>query len=143
RESRIPLRVVSEGIEQVISFLFRREGVLVEDVWAARLVRRPGGSLALRFPPAAEALCGAGLCKCALFTTVEPRPLRVPIGDRRRDFCGSRRADLVFACSKLAIYCAQNDIPFQPFTSFADVRRVLENRRAVPTHALEAARTVA
>src|SRR5215831_8657091 len=68
QESRIPLRVVSEGIEQVIGFLFRREGVLVEDVRAARLVQRPGRSLALRFPPAGEALCGAGLCKCALFT---------------------------------------------------------------------------
>jgi 2-hydroxy-3-keto-5-methylthiopentenyl-1-phosphate phosphatase len=143
RQSRIPLRVVSEGIEQVITFLFRREGVPIEEVWATRLVSRPDGRLALRFPPAGKALCGAGLCKCALFTTVEPRPLRVLIGDGRSDFCSSCRADLVFACSKLAIHCAQNDIPFLPFTGFDDVRRFLEDRGSVPRRAPEAGRTLA
>ena len=143
RESRIPLRVVSEGIEQVITFLFRREGVPINEVWAMRLVARPDGGLALRFPPADKALCDAGLCKCALFTTAEPRPLRVLIGDGRSDFCSSRRADLVFACSNLAIHCSQNDIPFLPFTGFVDVRRFLEDRGAVPPRAPETARTIA
>jgi 2-hydroxy-3-keto-5-methylthiopentenyl-1-phosphate phosphatase len=143
RASRIPLRVVSEGIGQVITFLFRREGILIDEVWATRLVSRPDGGLALRFPPAGRALCGAALCKCALFTTVEPRPFRVLIGDGRSDFCSSRRADLVFAYSKLAIHCAQNDIPFLRFTGFDDVRRFLEERGPVPRRAPEAERTVA
>jgi 2-hydroxy-3-keto-5-methylthiopentenyl-1-phosphate phosphatase len=143
RESSIPLRVVSEGIEQVITFLFRRDGVFIDEVWATRLVSRPDGGLALRFPLAGKALCGAGLCKCALFTTVEPRPLRVLIGDGRSDFCSSRRADVVFACSKLAIHCSQNDIPFLPFNGFGDVRCFLEDRRAVPPRAPETARTIA
>jgi 2-hydroxy-3-keto-5-methylthiopentenyl-1-phosphate phosphatase len=142
RASRIPLRVVSEGIAQVITFLFRREGILIADVRAARLVQRPGGGLAMRFPSAGDALCGAGICKCAFFGTFEPHPLRVLIGDGRSDFCSSRRADLVFACSKLAIHCAQNDIPFRPFTGFDDVRRFLEGRQPVLPRAREAARAV-
>src|SRR5207249_2371116 len=138
RESRIPLRVVSEGIEQVISFLFRREGVLIDEVWATRLVSRPDGGLALRFRRPANALCGAALCKCALLSS-ERRSLRVLIGDGRSDFCSSRRADLVFACSKLAIHCAQNDIPFLRFTGFDDVRRFLEDRGTLPRRAAETA----
>jgi 2-hydroxy-3-keto-5-methylthiopentenyl-1-phosphate phosphatase len=54
----------------------------------------------------------------------------VLIGDGRSDFCISRRADLVFACSKLAIHCEQNDIPFVPFVGFDTVRRLLEKRHA-------------
>jgi len=121
---------------------FRREGILIEDVRAPRLVQRRGGGLAIRFPSAGDALCRAGVCKCAFFGTFEPRPLRVLIGDGRSDFCGSRRADLVFACSKLAIHCAQNDIPFRPFTGFAHVRHFLEDRHRFPPRAPDAAKAV-
>jgi 2-hydroxy-3-keto-5-methylthiopentenyl-1-phosphate phosphatase len=142
RESGIALRVVSEGIEQVIRCLLRREGILVDEVWASRLVEGVGGDLALRFATAGKTLCGAALCKCALVTSAEPRPFRVLIGDGRSDFCVAHRADLVFACSKLAIHCAQNDIAFVPFLGFDAVRGFLEDRRAVPRRAAEAARTV-
>jgi 2-hydroxy-3-keto-5-methylthiopentenyl-1-phosphate phosphatase len=130
RASRIPLRVVSEGIEQVIIHLLRREAVLVDEVWAPRLSERSNETLELRLPAPGSALCGAALCKCVFVTTAASPPFRVLIGDGRSDFCISRRADLVFACSKLAIHCEQNDIPFVPFVGFDTVRRLLEKRHA-------------
>src|SRR5262245_4833391 len=129
RTARIPLRVVSEGIEQVIIHILRREGVLVDEVWAPRLAERSNGALELRLPARGGALCGAALCKCAFVKPGSSAPFRVLIGDGRSDFCISRRADLVFACSKLAIHCEQNDIPFAPFLGFDSVRRLLEERR--------------
>jgi 2-hydroxy-3-keto-5-methylthiopentenyl-1-phosphate phosphatase len=142
RGARIPLRVVSEGIEQVITHLLRREEVLVDEVWAPRLSECSDGALELRLPAAGGALCGGALCKCAFVTTAVSPPFRVLIGDGRSDFCISRRVDLVFACSKLAIYCEQNDIPFVPFLGFDTVRRLLEKRRATLPRVPEPAGTL-
>lgn len=142
RAARIPLRVVSEGIEQVIIHLLRREGVLVDEVWAPRLAERSNGAPELRLPARGSALCGAALCKCAFVTTAASAPFRVLIGDGRSDFCISRRADLVFACSKLAIHCEQNDISFVPFLGFDTVRRLLEQRRAAFSRVVEPAGTL-
>jgi 2,3-diketo-5-methylthio-1-phosphopentane phosphatase len=142
RASRISLRVVSEGIEQVITHLLRREGVLVDEIWAPRLSECSNGALELRLPAAGGALCGAALCKCASVTTDASPPFRVLIGDGRSDFCVSRRADLVFACSKLAIHCEQNDIPFVPFLGFDTVRRMLAERRAASPRVVEPAGTL-
>jgi 2-hydroxy-3-keto-5-methylthiopentenyl-1-phosphate phosphatase len=138
RESGIPLRVVSEGIKQVVDRVLEREGIRVEEVWASRLVEGTSGGLTLRFPVVGKTLCGAAVCKCAFIIGGEPRPVRVLIGDGRSDFCISRHADLVFACSKLSIHCAQNDIAFVPFEGFDGVRRFLEDRRAVPPMRAEA-----
>src|SRR5262249_47016886 len=131
----IPLRVVSEGIEQVITHLLRRERVYVDQVWAPRLFERSSRELELRLPASGITLCGAALCKCAFVTTSGSAPFRVLIGDGRSDFCISRRADLVVASSKLAIHCEQNDIAFQPFAGFDAVRHLLEKRPSMGSRA--------
>ena len=136
RASRIPLRVVSEGIEQVIIHLLRREAVLVDEVWAPRLSERSNETLELRLPAPGSALCGAALCKCVFVTTAASPPFRVLIGDGRSDFCISRRVDLVVASSKLAIHCEQNDLAFQPFVGFDDVRHLLEKRNSIGVRAV-------
>jgi hypothetical protein len=120
----------------------RREGVLVDEVWAPRLSERSNGALELLLPAPGGTLCGAALCKCAFIKPVASAPFRVLIGDGRSDFCISRRADLVFACSKLAIHCEQNDIPFVPFLGFDSVRRLLEERHAAFARAVERAGTL-
>jgi 2-hydroxy-3-keto-5-methylthiopentenyl-1-phosphate phosphatase len=45
----------------------------------------------------------------------------VLIGDGRSDFCLASRADVVLAKGKLAAHCAENNFPFSPINSFADV----------------------
>jgi 2-hydroxy-3-keto-5-methylthiopentenyl-1-phosphate phosphatase len=130
RGAGIPLRIVSEGIERVILHLLARGRIQVDDVWAPSLVESAEGRLRLEFPIDGATRCGAALCKCAALATVEPRSLTVLIGDGRSDFCAAGRADLVFACSKLAIHCQQNDIPYVPFVGFDGVRRRLADELA-------------
>lgn len=124
RAQAIPLRVASEGIDRIIRHLLARDGIVVDDVWASELVEGGDGGLSLRFPTRATA-CGASFCKCTLFPPAASRPVRVLIGDGRSDFCCAARADIVFACSKLAIHCQQNDIAYFPFEGFDSVARVL------------------
>ena len=129
REARIPLRIVSEGLDRVIEHLLGRDGITVDQIWASHLREHAGRRLSLSFPETPRtAGCGAALCKCALFPAETPRPWRVLIGDGRSDFCCASRADLVFACSKLSVHCKQNDVPFVTFTGFDGVRQLLEQR---------------
>lgn len=128
REARVPLRVTSEGLDRVIHHLLARDGITVTEISACHLEERRG-RLSLSFPKTlADTHCGAALCKCSLFPTATPRPLRVLIGDGRSDFCCAARADVVFACSKLSLHCRQNDIPFVPFESFEGVRSAIAER---------------
>jgi 2,3-diketo-5-methylthio-1-phosphopentane phosphatase len=142
RQAGIRLDIVSEGLDRVIRHLLAREGIRVDRISASRLVEHPDGRLSLAPAPAAvmappdaiessrDARCGAALCKCALFSSAVPRPLRVLVGDGRSDFCCAARADVVFARSTLAIHCRQNDIAFVPFDDFRTVRKRLEARIA-------------
>jgi 2-hydroxy-3-keto-5-methylthiopentenyl-1-phosphate phosphatase len=127
REARVPLRVVSDGLDRVIEHLFAREGIRVNEIWASRLVEQRDHRLALAFPQApCRTFCGADVCKCSLFPSGGPRPLRILVGDGRSDFCCAEHADVVFACSKLALHCRQNEISFLPFVDFHAVRRFAE-----------------
>jgi 2-hydroxy-3-keto-5-methylthiopentenyl-1-phosphate phosphatase len=131
RDQGLALRIASDGLDRVIEHLLARDDVRVDEVCASHLIERSDGALSLSFPQMRRpTLCGAELCKCSLFRDEADRPLRILIGDGRSDFCCAGRADVVFACSKLAVHCRQNDIPFVPFESFGAVRRWLEDRSA-------------
>ena len=126
RAHAIPLRIASEGVDRFIHHLLARDGIVVDGVWASRLVEHADGRFTLRFPRTKHpTTCGAAFCKCALGAEPTPRRIRVLIGDGRSDFCCAARVDLVFACSKLAIHCEQNEIPFVPFECFDGVAREL------------------
>ena len=126
-ELGIPLRIASEGIEQVILHLLGREGLRVDSVWATRLKSGEDGSLALDFSHATgRTRCGAPHCKCELFDRGGERPIRVLVGDGRSDFCAARWADVVFARSALLDHCRSQNIPAIPFDSFDVVRACVE-----------------
>ncbi len=133
RHAGVRLRIVSGGIDRVIRHLLARDGIVVDGIWAARLGARADGRLTLRFPsPGRGWRCGAGFCKCALFTRAAARPVRVLIGDGRSDFCCAHRADLVFARAALYGYCRREAIPVRSFADFTDVRRSLERWLRLP-----------
>ena len=138
RAQAIPLRVASEGIDRVIRHLLARDEIVVDGIWANELVEGHDGRFSLRVPrPRRPTTCGAFFCKCELFPPIVPRPARILIGDGRSDFCCAARADVVFACSKLAIHCQQNDIPFVPFEGFDAVARALGERFLLPAEEVE------
>lgn len=139
---KIPLVIVSEGMDRVIQTLFQREKIEVDSVWANHLSEAEDGTLSLGFPNASpDPACRSGLCKCRVLSNEipalpeappEPQTLRVVIGDGMSDRCWAAEADLLFAKSKLKTYCEKNDIPHLPFEDFDQVYAVLNQLRKTP-----------
>lgn len=131
----IPLYVVSDGLDRVINFLLKREGISTEGVSANRLNINSDGSMFLTFPSAAlTANCTSGLCKCRVIGPHRTQTRRIVIGDGQSDFCWAAFADVVFAKSKLLAYCRSNHIPSVEFDNFGTVhlelRQMLANLAA-------------
>lgn len=125
RKNGVALRIVSDGMDRVIHYILKREGIQVDGVFANHLVEDADGTLRLVFPYAPSmASCGAGVCKCRILEQ-GPRSLKAVIGDGRSDFCWSLDADLLFAKSKLLDYCRQQGKPCIPYGDFDAISRVL------------------
>jgi 2-hydroxy-3-keto-5-methylthiopentenyl-1-phosphate phosphatase len=135
RWRQLPVRVVSDGIEEVIRSILRRHNLGQLSVTANQLVATGGSTYELRFPNA-DANCSAasGTCKCAR-AMKEPRESRVLlIGDGRSDFCLAGAADFVFSKSKLTTHCEQNGIAHRSFNNFADIHYLLSELLDHPHH---------
>jgi len=129
--SGIPVMVVSDGLDRVIDYLLWRDEIPVNGIWANRL-SGTGDRLFLTFqePPPGR-FCESGVCKCEVMaTTSSSNAHRVVIGDGKSDFCWARKADAVFAKSKLLEYCTSSDIPCRPFRDFFSIRQALETMLA-------------
>ena len=133
----IPLVVVSEGLDRVIHWLLRRDGIKVDAVWANRLCESTDGGLTLEFPWQAldQRVCHAGLCKCRVLERTPSNSFNVVIGDGLSDRCWTRHAAFVAAKSKLLGYCYANSIACLPFDDFVTVQRALEQMLAGTVHA--------
>ncbi|HTQ37324.1 MAG TPA: MtnX-like HAD-IB family phosphatase [Steroidobacteraceae bacterium] len=120
--SRVPLAVVSDGVDYFIRRILRRHGLEALPVMANRFA---GGVAARRLEQPwlrADCRAGSGVCKCAA-TAGDQAGQIVYIGDGRSDFCVARRADLLIARSALARHAREHGLRFLPFTDFHDVLR--------------------
>ena len=127
RERRIPLRIVSDGLDAPIIAILRRHGFAGLPIFANRLIHTGPDRYRIAFPNAREDCTAAsGMCKCALAAAGPRRAARtLLIGDGASDFCAARSADFVLAKGALADYCRRQGIGFAPFTDFHDVCRLL------------------
>jgi 2-hydroxy-3-keto-5-methylthiopentenyl-1-phosphate phosphatase len=127
RQNKIPVFVVSDGIDRVIEYLLAREGVRVDAIYANRLQEDAKGQLSLSFVETAGLEhCLSGVCKCDLINSYGLEPMRIIIGDGRSDFCWSKEADVLFAKSRLAKYCEEQNVSYLAFQNFTDVRVSLQ-----------------
>lgn len=127
RDARIPLAIVSDGVEDFARRILARHGLDEIPLFANRLAF-DSGRYALAQPWRADACrAGSGVCKCAIVTSgdAESRPISAYVGDGRSDRCVAAHADLVFAKDGLAAHCAERGIPHLRWTSFDDVRSAL------------------
>jgi 2-hydroxy-3-keto-5-methylthiopentenyl-1-phosphate phosphatase len=127
RSAGIPLRIVSDGLDKVIYYMFAREGIKVDYIFANRLVESADGKFSLLFPYAASNnVCSSGVCKCKLLENSRHNPFKIVIGDGRSDFCWAAEADLVFAKSKLLKHCAEKKLRYVALTDFQEVANYIE-----------------
>lgn len=139
RQNGVPLRIVSDGMDKVIHYILKREGIQVDGVFANHLVEDADGTLRLVFPHAPQRVnCGAGVCKCQILEAGRNRSMKAVIGDGRSDFCWSEEADLLFAKSKLLEHCKSIGKPCVAYTDFDVISRVLtEVLEQVPVSAAQ------
>ena len=140
RETQLPVTVVSDGIDHVVTRVLARHNVPFT-VRANHLVQTAGDRWALSFPHAADG-CSSGNCKCKAPTA--PGAFRVLIGDGRSDFCAAGTVDLCLAKGKLIDHCREKGIPHVAFRDFHDVTRILSelvSGRATPAGLIQAKET--
>jgi 2-hydroxy-3-keto-5-methylthiopentenyl-1-phosphate phosphatase len=121
---RLPLTVVSDGLDRIAIAMLARAGIDVP-VIANHLEWLGGARWRLGFPHGREdCRAAAGNCKC-MALAAEPDALRVLVGDGRSDFCAAATADLVIAKGALAEHCRRSGIGYEPFANFADASAIL------------------
>ena len=123
RTSQLPVTVVSDGIDHVVTRVLARHNVPFT-VRANHLVQTGGERWALSFPFSADG-CLSGNCKCKAPTA--PDSYRILIGDGRSDFCAAGTVDLCLAKGKLIDHCRSEGIPHVAFRDFHDVTRILSD----------------
>ena len=139
-EQRIPITVVSDGLDLYIERYLALNGVAPLPLFCNRATLMEDGSLEICYPFASEGCdCFCATCKRnVVLTESAPDAIIVYIGDGVSDFCPAEHADIVFAKKSLAAYCNEHRIPHHPFQTLADVTRqlrlLLERRRIRPRH---------
>ncbi len=124
---RIPLEILSDGLDYYIAFILERFGIGGIPVRANRLLFTEG-SLRAEFPFEDR---GCGRCGNCKRWHIESNRLDgeriVYVGDGYSDRYAIKSADTVFARADLANYCDRNEIPYHPFRDFHDVLRILKD----------------
>jgi 2-hydroxy-3-keto-5-methylthiopentenyl-1-phosphate phosphatase len=132
RAHGIPFYVLSDGFDYVIQRVLRRSGVRGalrngSHLFASGL-RVQGRRLIPAFPCSAEP-CehGCATCKAALIRRLGAgRTPIIFIGDGLSDRFAVAESDWVFAKRQLLAACREQGIACQPFETFAEIQRALE-----------------
>ncbi len=113
--------IVSDGLGWYIERILARAGV--ENVFLyANTVRERDGKFEFEFPWHNDETPRLATCKPAIVRSIREQGRNIIyIGDGPSDFTAVRYADVVYAKSKLAVYCRENGIAHQSFTTFSDI----------------------
>ena len=118
---KIPVTVLSAGMKEVIERLLRPFNLDQVRI-VANSLHIENGKWSLQFvdetPWGHDKGSALRQAKADGFRTVF-------LGDGLSDRRGALEADLVFAKAGLARFCAEQNLPFQPFSNFSEVQEVL------------------
>lgn len=127
RAARVPLTVVSDGLDYAIRRILDRYGIEDLPILANRFEAAGPRQYRLAFPHA-HAACAksSGTCKCKIAENqTAGQALSLLIGDGASDMCAAGSVDLVFAKDKLLTYCRDKGLPFVAFRDFTDAGGLL------------------
>ncbi len=120
--ARIPIRIVSDGLDLAIESVLARHQLEHLPIAANRLETDGPRKWRLSFPHASDACkVASGMCKCAQVELARMQKKKVLlIGDGVSDFCAAGAVDLVFAKNRLIEHCRAHGLPYIPITGFED-----------------------
>lgn len=120
--ARIPIRIVSDGLDLAIESILARHQLEHLPISANKLEPNGERSWKLSFPHASDACkVASGMCKCAAVAQARTQKKKVLlIGDGASDFCASGAVDMVFAKHRLIEHCRAQGLPYIPITGFDD-----------------------
>lgn len=125
RYSRIPVTIISDGVDYFIHHILNRYGLDEFQVIANNMNISRDNVYQLTSPwRVASCASGAGVCKCRVVE--EEKKHRLYVGDGRSDFCVSSKPETIYAKGHLADFCKKNTIAFTPYKNFHDVTAGLE-----------------
>ncbi|MBI4200129.1 MAG: MtnX-like HAD-IB family phosphatase [Chloroflexi bacterium] len=131
----IELAIVTHGLDFYVEALLEREGL----GWLPAFTvgsRFTSNGIESDFRYTRDDCQEWGNCKCSVVDRYRTQGRRVfYVGDGLSDLCPARRADLVFARSRLLELCQQEGIPHREFQDFNDVLTELQqplSARGVP-----------
>jgi 2-hydroxy-3-keto-5-methylthiopentenyl-1-phosphate phosphatase len=131
-ERALPITVVSDGFAFYIRPMLEAAGLGGLEVLTNELVF-DGGRPRLAHPNGHPECRGCGTCK--MLAAVRARERVGPVafvGEGQSDRYGALYSDIVFAKKDLVRICREDGVPFLPWETFDDVRRVLEERNQLP-----------
>ena len=121
KKNHFDLTIVSDGFDYFIQAILAKNDI--HDVtYFTNKLSFSEGKLLQKFPYASH-LCQrkSGVCKCSILEKYAGKKQTIYIGDGISDYCAARKANLIFAKSKLAGMLAKENIPFIPFTDFREI----------------------
>lgn len=129
-ENQVPVTIVSDGVEAFIVRLLARldQQVMPENLCVrANTIRYRGNRIELLTPHASpDCESAAAHCKChSAWGRRQTGRHSIYVGDGLSDLCPARKADFVFAKSRLAVELAQEGVPFYPYETLDDVAAAL------------------
>ena len=125
QERRIPMAVVSVGLDFYIEALLEQEGFSDIPVYSVDTIFGAGG-IDYHYRHTRPEDSHLGISKAMVVDGFRSEGHHVIfIGDGRSDFGAAMRADTVFAHSVLAEECERQGIPFRRFNDFGDVLEAL------------------
>lgn len=125
RRRRIPLEIVSEGLDFYLAHLLDRWGIDVPV--RTNHATAVEGRVRITYPYADPTCDLCGTCKLRRLFDLRVAGHRVVyVGDGHSDLCPAVEADEVFAKKELADLCREEAIDFFPFDTFADVQREMD-----------------
>ncbi len=123
---KIPLTIVSDGMDLVIQYLLSKYNLGHLPIIANHLVQVSEKRWELEFPNTNMACKAAsGTCKCKVAQSY-PQEHIILIGDGRSDFCLAENANYVFAKKSLIEHCRAHKILHAPFSTFSEIYKPLE-----------------
>ncbi|GIP41613.1 2-hydroxy-3-keto-5-methylthiopentenyl-1-phosphate phosphatase [Paenibacillus sp. J45TS6] len=132
RKEGIEFYVTSGGMDFFIDPLLAPFGIPKDHVYCNR-ADFTGDHIQILWPHPCKAPCtnDCGMCKATIMRNFDPNSYeRILIGDSLTDFQGAKIADLVYSRSILTKKCEELQVPHVPFTTFFDILKDLQSKRA-------------